>query len=579
MSNILFWSEHGYFSPAAEVKPLLHTWSLAVEEQYYLFFPIFMIILWGIGKFKIACLVSLCAIASFGLAEYASRHHPVANFFLIPTRAWELLVGSLVAFSLDKRSPKPSNLPSLVGLLMIITAIFVYDSTTPWPSAYSLVPVIGASLIILFTSPSTLTYRILETRGLVGIGLKSYSAYLWHQPLFAFARTQLISEPPMTLMSVLAISTLLIAWLSWRYIETPFRPVSLTASVNRQHAIVAASLSAVLLGVRMFGFLSHGAPSRIDPSILNILEAKKDTNPNRSTCLIKDPDDEPPPKLECWLNKSLRRSTVIVGYSHADSIAYELSKALQSFDLNIQQYTYGGCIPIVGLRRPDTAISHKCPGYNSAVFGWLSRSEKIDTVLLLARWTLYFEGTYFKNEMGAVERDSSGIMFSKNAGVDVYGGDTKGNRKKRVRAAIKKYVRKLLAAGKNVIIIYPIPEAGWDVPDMMAKQSLARGNIATLDTSFDMFLQRNADTIQLFASMEHSNLFHFFPHKFLCSEDTRRCVNANEDGIYYTDGNHLNNSGARLFSKALARTIRNVKITHSVQSSENRGVIVPKRAK
>lgn len=577
-SNILFWSEHGYFSPAAEVKPLLHTWSLAVEEQYYLFFPVFMIIFWRIGKFNIACLVALCCAASFGLAEYASHYHPIANFFLTPMRAWELLAGSLTAFLLDKRDPKSSNLLSLAGLGMIITAIFIYDSATRWPSAYSLVPVIGTTLIILFTTPSTVTYKILAIRGLVGIGLISYSAYLWHQPLFAFARTQLISEPPQTLMSVLAIATILIAWLSWRYVETPFRHASLKASSNTQHSFAAISLSAVLVGIGLFGFLSHGVPSRIESSILKVLEAKEDANPKRNSCLINDPADTPPPKAECWLNKSPNKSTVILGDSHADSISHELSLALQSFDLNIQQYTYGGCIPISGLRRLDATLSHKCAGYNSAIFDWLSASKNIDTVLLLARWTLYFEGTYFKNEMGAVERDSSGVMFSKHAGVDLNAADGKGPRKMRVRKAIKKHVQALLALGKNVIIVYSIPEAGWNVPETMAKQALARGKLATLDTSLDVFLKRNSSTFHMLASTEHPNLYHFHPHNFLCSEHTRRCLNADENGVYYMDGNHLSNSGARLISKALAETINTAKTTHSRRFSEKSGLGTPQGA-
>lgn len=195
ISNISFWRESGYFAAAAEEKPLLHTWSLAVEEQFYVLFPIALMLLWRFGKRSLLSLIIAVAIISFGLCEFASRYYPIANFFLIPMRAWELFIGAICAFIHKESAQKKDNLLSLLGLVCIIGAIFTYDEQMPLPSAYTAIPVIGTALIIVYGTAGSWVARLLSLRMFVVIGLVSYSAYLWHQPLFAFARIRL-PQPP-----------------------------------------------------------------------------------------------------------------------------------------------------------------------------------------------------------------------------------------------------------------------------------------------------------------------------------------------------------------------------------------------
>ncbi len=187
-SNILFWLESGYFGAASENKPLLHTWSLAVEEQYYVLFPIFLFVAWRFGKNRVFWMIIVFAAISLALSEWAWRNEPSANFYLAPTRAWELLAGSIAAFVAHKSGVKANNALSLLGLAAILFAIFAYDKNTPFPSVYALVPVVGVVLLVLFSGKETLTAKLLSTKLFVGIGLISYSAYLWHQPIFAFIR-------------------------------------------------------------------------------------------------------------------------------------------------------------------------------------------------------------------------------------------------------------------------------------------------------------------------------------------------------------------------------------------------------
>jgi peptidoglycan/LPS O-acetylase OafA/YrhL len=224
-SNILFWRQSGYFDAAAEEKPLLHTWSLAVEEQYYVIFPIFLILTWRFGKNRVFWMIVVMAAISLLLSEWGWRNKASANFYLAPTRAWELFAGSVAAFIVQKQGVQKNNLLALVGLAAIIFSIFFYDETTPFPSVYALVPVIGVVLLVLYAEKDTFAAKVLSTKGFVGIGLISYSAYLWHQPLFAFARIRGVNEPSNLVMGLLAVSSLIFAYFSWRLIETPFRSI------------------------------------------------------------------------------------------------------------------------------------------------------------------------------------------------------------------------------------------------------------------------------------------------------------------------------------------------------------------
>ena len=224
ISNIVFWQTQGYFSELAELNPLLHTWSLAVEEQYYILFPIFLFLAWRAGKNIMFWVIVLFAIISLALSEWGWRNQAVANFYLAPTRAWELFAGSIAAFIVLKRGVQSNNFFSLTGVALIILSIFAYDKTTPFPSLYALVPVVGVVLLILYADKSTFAARLLSMKVFVGLGLISYSAYLWHQPLFAFFRIHVKTVDIALSESItLIIITFVIALLSWKIVELPFR--------------------------------------------------------------------------------------------------------------------------------------------------------------------------------------------------------------------------------------------------------------------------------------------------------------------------------------------------------------------
>ena len=248
-SNILFWKESGYFEAAADEKPLLHTWSLAVEEQYYLLFPVFLIFAWRFGRNKVFWMIILMAIISLLISEWGWRNKEIANFYLAPTRAWELFAGSISAFIIYKKGVKKNNPLALLGLSAIIFSIFAYDKSTPIPSVYALVPVLGVMLLVLYADQETLVGKILSSKVLVGVGLISYSAYLWHQPLFAFARIRFHDGPSEIMMIALSIMSIILAFFSWKYIEKPFR--NLNSNFFTQKKI----FSLAIIGVFIFSFI------------------------------------------------------------------------------------------------------------------------------------------------------------------------------------------------------------------------------------------------------------------------------------------------------------------------------------
>jgi len=267
-NNVLAYLTTGYWDLSAEFKPLLHTWSLGIEEQFYIVFPLFLVVIWRLGKGIVLLLIGLLLIASLLVGEWLSCESPQAAFYLIHARAWELLVGSIAAFIVHKYGVKKNNLLALIGLAAIIFSILSYSESTPFPGVYALVPVLGVLLLVLYANEETLVAKLLSFRVFVGIGLVSYSAYLWHLPLLAFVRIYGKNEPDFSTNLVLVFFTFFLAYFSWKYIESPFRKRSI---INGYTLIsVISFVSILLVGFGYSAHKTHGFAFRVfDDSVLS----------------------------------------------------------------------------------------------------------------------------------------------------------------------------------------------------------------------------------------------------------------------------------------------------------------------
>ena len=262
-SNILFWQQSDYFAATSEFIPLLHTWSLAVEEQFYLVFPVFMIATLAWEKQRRLMVLVVLAALSLLYCEWAWRNTPEANFFLALSRAWELLIGVFCAFFLQSKQLHNcafKQIGSMLGLVMLIYSIVFFDKEIPFPSVYALLPVFGTALVILFTDSDTLVGKLLSFPVLVGIGLVSYSAYLWHQPLFVFARLNSMDELSVSTLLGLSVFAFVLAYVSWRLVEKPFRDRSWLS--QKQVLWMAAGCSVALVGLGMVFVIGSGFEGR-----------------------------------------------------------------------------------------------------------------------------------------------------------------------------------------------------------------------------------------------------------------------------------------------------------------------------
>ncbi|WP_134497440.1 acyltransferase family protein [Microvirga pakistanensis] len=378
VSNIHFWLNTGYFETESELKPLLHTWSLAVEEQYYIISPILLWFLWTRAKGAIVPLLSILAVASIILAEHGSQVAPEAAFFLPHTRIWELALGTLAAvLVMQNGGVRQNGVLSLIGLAMIATAIFLYDEATPFPGVYALLPTVGAVLVLTFTGPGTAAHRLLSMKPLVGIGLVSYSAYLWHQPLFAFARHLSISEPAPYVMFALSGITMILAYLSWRFVEQPFR----RSNAISRHAIFSLSGAGLVTSAALGVFIAHSELSRTRITLggESFVALSKETSPNlglsgacRQFTTVEKCASGPNPIAVLW----------------GDSYAMHLAQALRDSPttLPFAQMTKSACAPILGVAyngpRYNTKWGMDCIKHNEQVLEWLKGQPHIRYVIL-----------------------------------------------------------------------------------------------------------------------------------------------------------------------------------------------------
>jgi peptidoglycan/LPS O-acetylase OafA/YrhL len=422
-SNVLFYLTSGYFDTASELKPLLHTWSLAVEEQYYVLFPIFLMLAWKLGKKWIITLLALVAIVSAIAAQWGSATHPFFTFYLLPTRGFEILIGALISLYINRiliTNKVYFQSVSLAGLALVLYAIFAFDKNTPSPSLYTLIPTVGAGLILVFANNKNIVGKLLGSKLFVGIGLISYSAYLWHQPLLAFARLRSINEPSALLLGLLATLSILMGYLSWKYIENPFRNKSITS--QKRIFIYGFTGSLFFISIGLLGHFTLGIPSRLKIPV-EVAESIVGTK-IREKCDINF-DTKTGKNIDFCSLGDTKKSNItlaIFGDSHSEAILPALDVIGKE---RMQKYSHiglGGCPPLLNVDVVKGNWQPKVCEYLSTKQYNFVKENKVKNVLLVGRWSLYTDGKYdnsgiyhlVSNKDTAISRNTSRLVFEKS---------------------------------------------------------------------------------------------------------------------------------------------------------------------
>jgi len=395
-SNVWFWSQlNDYFSPAAEFAPLLHTWTLAVEEQFYIIFPL---LLMGLARWRadvsVWAMAVLC-VASFALAVYGVARMPAATFYLAPTRAWELGFGALLALGICPKLESRWLLEgsSATGLVLILGAVVFYSGDTPFPGLAALAPCIGAALVIHSGGlRPTMTSRLLSLRPVVFVGLISYSLYLWHWPILAFLRLRLVRvDLPAQVAAGAVAAAFIAATLSWILIERPLRD----RNHFTRHRIFALSAVTMVATVSLSAnvWYMNGWPDRFSTEALIVYDAAHDNNPDFARCWERLPDDG-----LCIFGAEAEQKMpidfLLWGDSHANAIMPGIATAAISAGKTGLFAGWNSCSPLLGgaQMKLELGQSHDCITFNSAVIGEIKARDDLPLVIIVGRWAYAAEG-------------------------------------------------------------------------------------------------------------------------------------------------------------------------------------------
>lgn len=548
-SNFFFWGDTGYNAEVGEYKPLLHTWSLAVEEQFYILFPLLLFIAWRYtGKYMTVVFAGIFLV-SLSYASWINREDANSAFYLITARAWQLMAGALLAhiefvYGRD-RSPLLGAVAPLAGLLMIVAAMFLFSDATSHPGLLTLIPVAGTMLIIRYTPSSGVSFSILGNRAFVGIGLISYSLYLWHAPVYSFARIRSQTEvESVDKLAWIGISMLL-ATITYRLVEKPFRDKRRVATrtiwVGSGAGIVA------FLAFGLFGYFKDGIPERLPAFIGKIAAAEQRSElPEGAGGVSCRKNDIRDGRCRYPGERDSGYTLVTVGDSHMVMLNRSIHDRLGEL-AEFLPLTRGGCLFVLDLDQVSWKRQTCLADYNRQRLETILE-QRNPLVITGGRLPLQLESSRFNNQEG-------GIEVGKNIPVPVRPGDSPDNKADMdwIKQAYATTLSQLLENNVKVVLVYPVPEAGWNVPRKLASMVAGKKfhelgslkSLSPLTTSHAVFRERTRRAYEVYDSIpDHENLLRIYPERLLCGGG--RCRTHSDSTIYYRDEDHLSYDGASM---------------------------------
>ena len=551
--NFYLWQNSGYWDQSLETSPLMHTWSLAVEEQFYFLFP-FLFVFTKIRKSTnvLITIAGAIFVVSFFAATTRLGTSSIGAFFLLPYRAWELMAGALIALYEFKRHGQPQTQIRLqkaavnLGIAMILLSIVAGDKNTYHPGFMTLLPVVGTSLVIAFGRQSSVASKILSKRLFTDIGKLSYGLYLWHFPILAIWRVKKGTELANAEVFVAMLATFVLSYLMWRYAETPFR--DRVRIKTRTVAFVASIGFVALVVIGVVG--QQTAFGKTSSKELSLLEEQSRSPHFKDSCEEVDFD---PPISGCIIGSNQlvgsMGEVVLLGDSHAGGLQLELSRVLEERGISGMSFVKYACPPLPNvIWEPDD--NSRCREFNQIIDLILSES-KVTDVILFARWTAHAEGVNYVNHKGYRE-DNNGNDGSITSPIRAFDSDE--DRISFLGGQIKLVIDQFESAGKRVHLMYPVPELGWE-PVQYARRFINRGESwhNQLNIPYKHFLMR---TQRIFTQLElavspDTNVIYSY-EAFCNNQITDWCVASSGNTLYYGDNNHLNKNGAKLLAEFIA---------------------------
>ncbi len=544
-ANIYFYRAVDYFAGSAEQLPLLHTWSLAVEEQFYFFFPLLLMVCYKFKRLRtrgsLVSLFTVIFIFSLAISIMGVKKAPDATFYLLPTRTWELLAGSLLAvFPLNWNPSRKIIREALawLGLVGIGFACFAYTEETAFPGLAAIPPVIGAALIIWANAKTgrpegepglTSVGRLLATPPVVFIGLISYSLYLWHWPLLAFSKYWAFEELSLGYRWQMVGLSIVLAVLSWWLVETPFRRrklfVTKPAVLAFGGGFVAAS---VMIGIVLVYL--HGIPNRFDKEVADIVAARTEFTRVRNVSRQDLAND----RLIRFGEKDQQPGKVgllVWGDSHAERLLPALDAYGKEHGLAGRAVINSATSPLLGFHiKTRFGLNAEAIPFGEALLKYV-KDQKIPAVMLVAMW----------------ERDLTNA-FTEDADKDVVG----------VVPALKKTVERFNAEGVKVYVMLQVPYHRFDVPKAMAYNEVFDTDAGDWEQTIERHNKTNARMYECAKEISSPMCVFIDPAPAFIGPDGLHYVGERDGAPLFSDNHHLTRTGAMvimepLLEKALGR--------------------------
>jgi len=532
-SNVLYWGEAGYFDTSAQSKWLLHTWSLSVEWQFYLLYPVALALAarW-LGLRRIAFKVLLWVIwaASLVLALGVVRDYPEATFFLLPTRVWEMVSGGLVLLYADRFrfSAGTATCVQAVGLLAIVFAALHFTEAVDWPGLLTLVPVLGTACVILSDVQGSWFTSLAPMRWL---GRWSYSIYLWHWPVVVLMRYADWSvHHAEAITGGLAVSVAL-GWLSYEVVERPALNLRDACGAWGIGALVAAPVVVIVVCAAVT--LGHGFDFRLPLQVRQIAAGAQDIDPRREECLIdsvrrlNDPDHD----IGCRYGTSPNIGAIVWGDSHGNAVITGVAAAAAQANRSVMFFGTSGCPPLVGASRFGKHRENPCRMFADRVVREIAAYPTSIPLVIVARFSEYVEG---KGDDG----DRTALI-----GFDGQRPLTDVAERRRRYARFVTEDMCAVAKTHKVYVLLPIPEMGRDVPSYLEKSLILGRRPADVSISEDEYANRNrVARMAIEDAVRECGVTALDPTSYLCHDG--RCYGSDALDPLYVDGDHLNRRGS-----------------------------------